>query len=104
MRYACEKGSYQISDLPGCSQVAVSHSAYIVPTARGLGFGKKAHKARLAKLRELGYDAAICTVHDGNEAQRKILVNNGWTRVFGFNNVKNDHFVSLWVINLQQET
>ena len=78
MRHGDDDGAYELTPLPGCGQVVVSHAAFIYEERRGKGAGKRAHARRLSVMAKLGYDFAICTVVKGNEAQEKILIGAGW--------------------------
>lgn len=78
MRFGDDRGSYEIENLPGSPQVAVSIHSFIFKEKRGKGYGKAMHLERLAKLKELGYDYVLCTVRDDNKAEIHILETNGW--------------------------
>lgn len=69
---------YSLTPLPGSSQIVVSHSAFTAESYRGKGHGKEAHQERLAHIRSLGYDYALCTVVADNVAQMSILRKAGW--------------------------
>lgn len=97
MRYSDQFGCWQLDDLPGCSQVCVSHSAFVLPSHRDKGFGDQYHKQRLQQIKDLKYDSAIATVDEENHRQIKILTNNGWSRVHVFESSKTKHKVGLWV-------
>lgn len=85
-----------IDDLPGCSQIAVFHSAFVLPEYRQSGHAKKAHYERLFKAKELLYDAAICTVDMNNLPQVHILADYGWKPVLQFVSSKTGHRVGLF--------
>lgn len=86
-----------IDDLPGCSQIAVFHSSFVLPEFRKNGIGQKAHKERLQMAKSLGYDAAICTVNAENEAQVQILRSNGWILIMTFVSKKTQNTVSVYM-------
>lgn len=98
MRFIQPNGSYSLDDLPGNTQVCVSHSAFILPNKRGTGLGNKYHVERLGKIRELRYDLAICTIVASNVRQRGILIRNGWKKVedADFESSKTGSLVELW--------
>jgi hypothetical protein len=56
MRFSDENGFYEIDNLPGCTQVAVSHNSVIYEEQRGKGHGTKANELRIEKAKFLGYD------------------------------------------------
>lgn len=95
----------EVDSLPGCSQIAVIHSAFVVPEERNKGVGYKAHLERIEQLwGELNYDAAICTVDATNEAERKILRASGWTNLSMFESRKTGHNVCLFWKKLTRNT
>lgn len=69
-------------DGDGCgSAVVISYGVSISPSLRGKGLGQKAHKERLERFRNEGYNYALCTVRRDNQAQLHILKKNGWVRL-----------------------
>jgi RimJ/RimL family protein N-acetyltransferase len=90
----------ELTSLPGCSQVVVSHGVFVPKEHRGKGEGKSANVARLRHIwDELGYDYALCTVESTNVAQLAILTNNGWTRLAEFMSSRTGHLVYLYGIS-----
>lgn len=90
----------EVSSLPGCSQVAVSHAVFLPKDKRGKGTGKKAQEKRLeAIFEDLGYDLAMCTVESDNLAQRKILSDLGWSQVEAFESRRTGHLVTVYMIS-----
>jgi hypothetical protein len=100
MRFGSQYGTWQLDNLPGCDQICVSHSAFVLNEKKAQGFGDAYHKQRLAQMRNLLYDGAVATVRDGNIAQEKIMTTNGWNKVFTFLSKKTQNTVSLWVKQL----
>lgn len=96
MRYNLDDCIGELTALPGCSQVVVSHGVFVPTHKRGKGVGKKAHKARLAYIQDLGYDYSLCTVDSSNIAQKKILEVNGWKVLDSFVSSKTGHLVLLY--------
>lgn len=90
----------EIEDLPGCSQIAVFHSAFVLPQYRNLRVGEEAHLARLDLAKKLLYDAALCTVSATNEAQIRILRKNGWILIMTFKSRKTGNDVCLYAREL----
>lgn len=95
-RYATQFGFYEISSFPGCNQLAISTHAFILPQYRGTGKGQEAHEQRLAKLREMHYDYAICTVKSTNEPQLAIMRKNGWKQLDEFFNRETNNRVFIF--------
>lgn len=95
MRYQHEGTYGEVTSLPGCSQVAVSHSVFRV--VRDTGRGKENMQARLQMMfDELGYDYVICTVDMTNARQKNILEATGWRELDTFGSSKTGHFVEIW--------
>jgi GNAT superfamily N-acetyltransferase len=86
----------EITSLPGCSQVAVFHSAFVLPQFRNQGVGKRAHEDRLRVAKDRLYDFALCTVESGNEFQIRNLISCGWHKMSQFHSEKTGHDVELW--------
>ena len=100
MRYSDEFGCWQLDDLPGCSQICVSHSAFVLPDARSKGYGDKYHKQRLQQMKDLHYECAIATVREGNVHQEMILNNNGWDKIHSITSKKTGNKVGIWIRNI----
>lgn len=88
-----------LSSLQGCDQICVSHSTFLIGK-KGLGSGSKAHEDRLLKMKELGYDSALCTVVASNKAQVKIMEKFGWKLAGSFTSSKTENTVNLYFKNL----
>lgn len=86
----------ELDSLPGCTQVAVSHSVFVPPSIRGQGKGKAANERRCQDAYALGYDYIMCTSDAANVAQNHILVENGWKSIDRFVSRKTGHTVLLW--------
>ena len=72
--------SGEVTPLPGCPDIAVSHAVYCHSGA-GSGGGKQANRLRCEQIKALGYSAVMCTVVSTNEAQLRILRDLGWQEV-----------------------
>lgn len=97
MRLSHRQVVCEIDTLPGCSQVAVSHSVFCPQALRGKGVGKFAHGDRMYQLREeMQYDAVVCTVNTQNTAQVHILESNGWLKACEFLSRKTGHRVAIY--------
>ena len=85
-----------IDPLPGSSQVAVFHSAFVLPQYRNDGNGEQAHIGRLQAATDALYDYALVTIDGKNEAQKNILINNNWRCLDTFESSKTGHIVQIW--------
>ena len=87
----------EIDTLPGCTQIAISHSVYLPTIHRGKGKGTLANSKRQRIIfDELGYDMMICTIDSSNTCQKQILRANGWKLLDKFVSSKTEHLVELW--------
>lgn len=87
----------ELSTLPGCSQVVVSHGVFLPEAAREKGLGKLANRERKTMVfDELGYDCMICTVDATNTRQIAVLSDCGWNVLFEFRSSKTGHLVQIW--------
>ena len=85
----------EISSCPGNSQIAVSHGVF--NTNKGNGAATQANAERLAHLKEvLGYDYALCTVCEDNDAQLHILYQNQWEYLDSFKSSKTGNTVLIY--------
>lgn len=89
-------GFYELNPFPGCNQIVVSNHSWIPPEKRGKGFGDQIHKERLAHIKLLGYDYAICTVKSDNIPQIRILEKNGWRWLDNFFNGETGNSVYIY--------
>lgn len=78
MRFATKFSSRELTPLPGCSQVVVSHGAFMLQEHRSKGLALPEHLLALEKAKELNYDYALCTVREDNTPQHKVLEKAGW--------------------------
>lgn len=86
-----------ISPLPGCSQVAVSHGVFAPPHARGKGCAKLANRERQSFcFNEMFYDYMICTVDGDNKVQLRVLQTTGWHKLDAFVSRKTGHYLEIW--------
>lgn len=85
-----------IDPLPGSTQVAVFHSAFVLPQYRNQGIGGFAHKARLQLAKDQLYDFAICTVDATNKYQIRNLTANDWSVRGSFTSKKTGHLVLIY--------
>ena len=99
-RIATAYGVCNLTPLPGCQQVVISHGVFTEVSQRNKGYGKKDHASRLGTMRALMYDCAICTVDETNAAEIHILVSNGWHKVHTFTSRATGHVLGIWVRNI----
>lgn len=88
--------SGELSTLPGCTQVVVSHGVFVNPAFRKQGWGQEALNAREELMREKGYNYALCTVESTNGAQIHILTKFRWKELDRFISSKTGHEVILF--------
>lgn len=87
----------EIDSLPGCTQIAVSHSVFLPVHHRGDGLGTEANKMRQRiAFEELGYDMMMCTIDSENKVQQRILTKNRWMCLTSFKSRKTGHIVEVW--------
>lgn len=86
----------ELSTLPGCTQIAVSHGVFVPPENRGKGLGTWANTERTRVAHDLGYDYILCTVDSANVAQCKVMQKNGWVVLSTFKSRKTSHWVLLY--------
>lgn len=89
-------GAFEITSLPGQSQVAVCHSLFVLDHQRGHGHGHSLKASQRHILQALHYDYAICTVAAENAAQIEILRQAGWQKLAEFKNRRSCETTELW--------
>lgn len=103
MRFANEYGFCELNPLPGCAQVVVSNHAFIYKPHRGKGHGRQNHKLRLKRARELGYDLVLATVRANNDAEKAILLKEGWEFLTSFTSTETGYVVEMWAYHLRDD-
>jgi hypothetical protein len=86
----------ELTTLPGCSQLVVSHAVF----SRLRGHAVAANEERQNFAKSIGYDYMLCTVDLANGAQLHILERCGWKRLDVFKSSKTQHNVALYGRNL----
>lgn len=86
----------ELDTLPGCTQIAISHSVFLNIKDRNKGKGTEANLKRIEVAKHLGYDYILCTVASTNERQIKILEKNKWKQLDSFFSEKTNHIVFLY--------
>lgn len=85
----------EVTSLPGCADIAVSHALYC-KHGKGRGNAASAGVERMMQLRDLGYMAVICTVVEGNVAQEKTLSKLGYAKLMKYGSDRTGNTVWLW--------
>lgn len=91
----------EIDSLPGCSQIAVSHSVFKPergPTSASVGIPANKERQRIV-FDELGYDYLVCSVDAANAKQIHILRSSGWHNLDEFTSRKTGHRVQIWGVS-----
>lgn len=87
----------ELTTMPGCSQVGISHAVFVPEAERGKGKATEANKRRLVHMKyDYGYDYALCTVDLSNHAQLVVLAKNKWRQLDSFTSSKTGHLVGLF--------
>jgi len=95
-RLSCEHGAFEITSLPGQSQVAVCHGFVVPEDRRRKGHAHALKSIQAAELGRLHYDFAVCTVAAGNLAQKAVLAKAGWKPLAKFRNSRSCETTELW--------
>jgi len=95
-RFSTRHGAYEISSLPGQSQVAVCHSFVVPEGLRNKGYGHALKAQQAIELDTQHYDLALCTVAADNERQKRVLAKAGWRRLTQFHNRRSCETTELW--------
>lgn len=95
-RHPLPSGAFEITSLPGQSQVAVCHGFFVHESQRKRGLGHVIKASQNKTLQALHYDFAICTVAQCNAAQEAILTQAGWTKLAEFKNHRSSEITELW--------
>lgn len=96
MRYATPYGFFSITPMPGQPMVAICHSFGVPEPLRGQGYGHQLKAAQNAKLAEMLFDYAICTVAAANEKQKRVLTRGGWKFLTAFRNTRSCEMTEQW--------
>lgn len=88
-----EAATFEMTQLPGCCGVCVSHGAWVNTQFRGKGLGTALNQLRKNIARANGYGLLICTDLRNNLNQRKVLKVNGWADLTSFINPKTSNKV-----------
>lgn len=95
-RHASSGGAFELTSLPGQSQVAVCHGFFISPAYRGKGSGQALKAIQLEMLAYYHYDYALATVAASNLPQQAILAAKGFTKPAEFNNRRQAEVTQIW--------
>lgn len=94
---------FQLSGMPGCCGVCVSHGASVYSQYRNKGLGTLLQLLRMDIARVNGYTVMLCTDRADNTYQNKILSKNGWPKIYDFTNKRTDNLINIHAINLAPE-
>ena len=94
MRFTAFDVCGEITTMPGCTQVGISHAVF--SKNPGKGNGALANEARQKFMSDMGYNYALCTVDAANNRQISIMDKMGWRLLDTFWSSKTGHNVRLY--------
>ena len=97
-----EIASFQLLTMANCCGICVSTRANVNEAFRKMGLGTLLNELRKDIAKNDGYGILFCTSRLDNEAQQKILTNNGWKKIFMFNNPRTKNNITLDIYDLSQ--
>jgi hypothetical protein len=86
--------SFKILEFPSSPKVAITRKILVETAYRKKGVGTILNHIIQTIAKAGGADCLICTVNDGNVAQKKIMERTGWTNLITF--PTGDHLLGLW--------
>ncbi len=86
-------GRFGIREFPGCCGLIVFYHASVTEKFQAKGLGRLFLKVREKAAVLAGYPVALCTVLEGNKAERHLLEGEGWDEDFVFTNTRTKHEV-----------
>lgn len=92
--------SFDLSELPHCCGILVSHGAHVYYPHQNKGIGTLLQKFRIDLAKRLGYTIMLCTDVKSNKYQRKILEKHGWKDVLEFQNSRSGNTVAVSCLNV----
>lgn len=95
-RFSHAAGAFEITSLPGQSQVAICHSFFVRHGQRGRGMAHVIKAKQRQTLKDFHYDYAICTVAASNLAQQAVLTQDGWHKLAEFKNHRSNEVTEIW--------
>jgi hypothetical protein len=87
---------FELSVLPGCGGVLVSHNSWVGYLERGKGIGNLMQDMKLWVAKRLEVGKMIATVVHGNGAEQQLLHKHGWTHGQPFWNPHTNNRVVEW--------
>ena len=96
MRFTNNIGAFEVDIYPGQPQVAHCHGFFVLPELRARGAAHDLKELQSEMLKALLIDYATCTVRTDNEAQKRVLVKAGWTKLASFFDRRQNTQVELW--------
>lgn len=88
-----------LTPLPGCPAIVVSHDVFVPEHMRHNGVGTQACRARIEQCNFLGWDVIMCTAREDNSAEIAILKKNDWKKVHSFKSSRNGAWIGVWLRN-----
>lgn len=88
-------GAFSLQSFPACTSIVISVGCFVAEEFKGMGYGKALNKLRVKAMSLAGFERILATVRDDNEAEKHILMVNGWTRLTTFNS-NIGRTVSMW--------
>jgi len=93
-------GTFEMTPMPGCPRVGISHGLEIFPEFRGKGLSKRTQEVRDAFAKQSGFVVLISTTRCGNTPQEHRQEGNAAKVVASFYNNSTKHDVKLYVRHL----
>ncbi len=87
-KYVSYLSQWQLSEMPGCSHVAISLDVSVKEVYRSRGIGSILNRFRIHLAHLMGFKYMICSVLTDNEHQLNILEKNNWRRFDEFYAIK----------------
>jgi GNAT superfamily N-acetyltransferase len=93
-------GEFELSPMPGCPRVGISHGLIIFPEFRGKGLSKRTQGIREELAKQQGYVVLLSTTAVGNTPQEHRQEWNGAKTIATFFNSKTQNDVKLYMRHL----
>ena len=100
---AASIAGFQLTPLPGCCGILVSHDTFVMPSHQGQGIGTAMMKAKICIAQDLGFSRLLATVRSDNGTELHLLRKAGWVRTDEFVNKRTNHPIECWVLDLTRK-
>jgi hypothetical protein len=87
---------FELSALPGCGGILVSHNSWVGYEYRGTGIGSLMQDMKRWVAEQIEVRKLIATVVQGNNPEEQLLLKHGWTRGLPFWNPHTSNHVVEW--------